>query len=241
MSGQREDLLNRLRALKQRTVENGCTEAEALTAATLLAKLIDRYGFDQSDLEMPLEPITEEAYVGRRKMGQETYVMYGIQAYCDIKVWQQKRYVIGSRTPVTQIVMFGRESDVAVARYLLDLIRTALDSEWKAFRKQRVFARNNDRTMFERGMCWRISERLTEMKKARNAEFDAKSGKTGQDLVVVKNAVVEEAFAKRGLKLGKARKARATTNWGAVQSGMKAGDRVALNPGVGGKAARQLT
>ena len=241
MSGTREEMLNRLRALKERTVENGCTEAEALTAATLLAKLLDKYNFSQSDLEMPLEAITEEAYYSPRKeLGQELYVMYGIEQYCDIKAWMRKEFKPGSRTLIPVIVLFGRESDVLVARYMLDLIRTAMNSEWKAFNNRpRAVVRSSDRRLFERGMCMRISQRLVAMKNARNAEVDTASGKTGRDLVVVKNAIVTEALAKKNMKFGKARKS-GTSNQNALAHGILAGDKVALNPGVDGKQALRI-
>lgn len=241
MSGTREDMLNRLRALKERTVENGCTEAEAMTAATLLMKLLDKHNFSQSDLEMPLEAITEDTYYSPRKeLGQEFYLMYGIEVYCDVKVWRRKEFQPGKRALIPVIVLFGRESDVMVARYLMDLVRTAMDSEWKTFNRQpRLNVRSSDRRLFERGMCMRISQRLVEMKRARNAEVDPASGKTGQSLVVVKNAVVTEAFAKRGIKLSFS-KGHGTSNVDALGRGIKAGDRVALNPGIDGKQALRI-
>jgi len=242
MSGTREEMLNRLRALKERTVQNGCTEAEAMTAATLLTKLLDKYNFSQSDLEMPLEAISEEAYYSPRKeLGQEFYMMHGIQVYCDIKVWQRKEFVPGKRVLQPVIVLFGRESDVLVARYLIDLVRTAMNSEWKRWDRETVrVKRSSDRRLFERGMCMRISQRLVAMKGARNAEIDTASGKTGQDLVVVKNAVVTEAFAKKGLKLRQVA-GKGTSNVNALGHGIQAGDRVALNPGIDGRQARRLT
>lgn len=234
-------MLNRLRALKERTVENGCTEAEAMTAATLLMKLLDKYNFSQSDLEMPLEAITEDAYFSPRKeLGQEFFLMHGIEVYCDIKAWQRKEFVPGKQTLMPVIVLFGRESDVLVARYLMDLVRTAMNSEWKKFNAiPRPNARSSDRRLFERGMCTRISQRLVEMKNDRNAEVDTASGKTGQDLVVVKNAVVTEAFAKKGINLRMTR-SKGTSNVNALGHGIKAGDRVALNPGIDGKQAARI-
>lgn len=43
MTPEREKIAAKIRALRAKTVENGCTEAEALSAAEMLAKLLAQY------------------------------------------------------------------------------------------------------------------------------------------------------------------------------------------------------
>ena len=52
MSGsmEREAIINRIRALFERTTENGCTEAEAIAAALAAQRLVARYGITDSEL-----------------------------------------------------------------------------------------------------------------------------------------------------------------------------------------------
>lgn len=52
MSGsmEREAIIDRIRALFERTTENGCTEAEAIAAALAAQRLVARYGITDSEL-----------------------------------------------------------------------------------------------------------------------------------------------------------------------------------------------
>jgi len=45
-------LVQRIQALRAKTVEQGCTEQEALTAAEKVAELLDRYGLNLSELDL---------------------------------------------------------------------------------------------------------------------------------------------------------------------------------------------
>lgn len=47
---EREAILDRIRALFERTTENGCTEAEAIAAALAAQRLVARYGITDSEL-----------------------------------------------------------------------------------------------------------------------------------------------------------------------------------------------
>ena len=45
-----ETILQKIRAMLNRTTANGCTEAEAMTAAAMVAKLMDRYNLSDADV-----------------------------------------------------------------------------------------------------------------------------------------------------------------------------------------------
>ena len=45
-------LVQRIRALRAKTVEHGCTEQEALAAAGKVAELLDRYGLSLSEFDL---------------------------------------------------------------------------------------------------------------------------------------------------------------------------------------------
>lgn len=244
----REALLARIRALQQKTTANGCTEAEALAAAALVAKLLDRYGFSRSDLEIKLEPIIEMGCLGPngKPIGELVYTVLAIAAYYDCKCWQQETLVRDPRNPQVAkirkgVVYFGKDSDVACCIYLTHLCYTALQSGWKDYLanvKLPGTKNNPQRRDFMRGMAVRLAERLREMKAARNAEHDPASGRTGNALVVVKNALVEEEFAARWG--GKVDAEGKMSRWKVSQAtlyGEAAANKVAINPGVGAKNA----
>jgi Protein of unknown function (DUF2786). len=46
----------RIQALRAKTIDNGCTEDEALSAAAKVAELLDRYDLSLTDIEMREAP-----------------------------------------------------------------------------------------------------------------------------------------------------------------------------------------
>jgi len=89
----------RIKALTEKTVANGCTEAEAMAAAEITARCIQ--------VEVPLG--------GRRRRPIDGCVP-AIARFCDCKVWLA-RAGSGSR-----YVFFGFETDAALATYLFAVI-----------------------------------------------------------------------------------------------------------------------
>lgn len=62
----------RIRALLMKTVDNGCTEEEAMAAAAKAGELMDRYGLESSEVEIRAEKCTTGAHKSRAgKHGQE--------------------------------------------------------------------------------------------------------------------------------------------------------------------------
>jgi len=238
-------LLRRIRALAAKTVHNGCTEAEALTAAALLARLVDKYGFTPADLDEPLETLTEASMDVKRTMQGNHHFAVSIAKFCDCKVF----YRAAKFGKEKEIVFFGHETDVLMCRYMMDLLGTANESGFKAFtaaKKAEAEGRkigrkesNADRRGFDWGMASRITARLEAMKAERNVAVDETTGKTGGALVLVKGAAVAAEYEKRyNIKTKRAPARRANAN--AYEAGQAHGDRVAINPGVGGSGQLRL-
>jgi hypothetical protein len=230
-----ESTLAKIRALMAKTVDSGCTEAEALLAAKKVAELMDKHGFETADLEVK-EAITEETFFYKGKqMGGVAYCCVEIARFCDVKVWASRR---GERA-VTKF--FGRESDVAAAVYLTHLFHNAMTGAWGDYYERQVApipsaARPHGRTLrmsFEHGMASRLNERLRGMKVARNQTVDTASGRTGRDLVVAKDREVSVAFRALSLNLRGGGNTRVRVNSTAAAYGRAAGDRVSIVTGVG--------
>ena len=51
MAGDDAALLARIEALRSRTTDRGCTEAEAMAAAAKVAALLDRHGLSMAEVE----------------------------------------------------------------------------------------------------------------------------------------------------------------------------------------------
>ena len=232
----REDILRRIRALAAKTVKNGCTEAEALAAAAVMAKLVDRYGFTQADIDAPLEELTEMTIRATRTANGHELFAVAVSEYCDCKVFRRERDMGGY-----ELVFFGTEPDTLMCGYLMALLGTAnkagLKSYMAAFpgldaKRKRLVTRS-----FDAGMASRIRDRLREMKAARNKEGE--NGQTGGALVAVKDARVTEEFAKRYRTRKRANRSR-TCHLGAYSAGAEAGARVSINPGAGATGSRSM-
>jgi len=237
-------ILSRIRALLSKTTENGCTEAEAMLAAQKAAELMDRHGFDANDLDEK-EPITQDTYfTGGKHLGAVSKVAVCLADYCDVRLWAvHARKGSGKES---EMKIFGHESDVMVCNYLLHLLSNAFETEWRDyFTKLKAVGKNHFhgktmRASFESGMASRINKRLRAMKEARNASVDTKSGKTGRDLVLVKNQEVETAFKALEIKLKNNTTRRTIHDYGAFDAGDAAGNRVNITSGVGKGATAGL-
>lgn len=228
----------RIQALRAKTVENGCTEQEALAAAAKVAELLDQHDLSLTDVEIreePCERAVVETY--RRQRVPLDGCVNAIAAFCDCRVWREKN----SRGE-NRYVFFGLSPDVAVAHYIADLVSTAMTVEAGRFKRTagylryRPDARRAVSASFLHGMAASIGEKLTAMKHER----DAMNASTGRALIVVKQAVVDEELAKLGLRFGKARATGRRVAATAFEAGQAAGRNLRINPGVGVAGGRRL-
>ncbi|MDB5653580.1 MAG: hypothetical protein JWQ94_1193 [Tardiphaga sp.] len=228
-----DKLRTRIQALRSKTIDNGCTEDEALSAAAKVAELLDRYDLSLTDVEI------REAACERRSF--ETYrkkriplddCIGAIAQFCDCRVWREKNEAGESR-----YVFFGLRSDIEVAHYLTELVDTAVRTETGRFKNSRDYQkfRHNERHLanssFSLGMVASIADKLISMK----AERDHVGESTGRALVTVKASVVEAEFAKLDMNLKTARGGRRMVSMTAYEAGGVAGASLAIHPGISGK------
>jgi hypothetical protein len=194
-----DKLRARIQALRAKTIDNGCTEGEALAAAAKVAELLDRYELSLTDVEIRETQCEERVYETHFKKRIPIDECIGaIAAFCDSRVWREKKAEGEAR-----YVFFGLPADVEVAHYLTELIdgavraelgRYKVSAEYKRFRHQDRHLAN---ASFAMGMCASIADRLVVMK----AERDGMIRSSGRGLVVLKAAVVDAELEKLGLKL----------------------------------------
>ena len=224
-----DKLKGRLQALRAKTVANGCTEEEALSAAAKVAELLDRHDMSLSDLEIREEQCEQSVIeTGKKQRQPISACIPAIADYCDCKVWREKdergiRYVF-----------FGLRPSIEMAHYVHDVIAVALQTAWTEYsRSQRVIRYAHDeKGSFMLGMAVSIADKLTAMKGERD---DANRAATGRDLVVLRHAVVEAEFAKLDLTLRRGGASGKKVAAGAFEAGHAAGQSLKLHPAVGGK------
>src|SRR3546814_2433379 len=89
-------------------MENGCTEAEALSAAAKVAELLDRHDLSLTDVELHRTACERREYESRhRKRIPLDDCVGAIAAFCDCRVWREK-----SPAGRPRFVFFGLPADV---------------------------------------------------------------------------------------------------------------------------------
>src|SRR5882762_1849553 len=212
-----DKLKTRIQALRTKTIDYGCTEDEALSAAAKVAELLDRYDLSLTDVEIREAPCERREYETQRKKRIPLEDCIGAVAnFCDCRVWREK-----NQAGETRYVFFGLRSDIEVAHYLTELIDTAIRSElgryktsagYRRFRHQDRHVANSSFTL---GMVASIADKLTAMKRER----DAVNNGTGRDLVVLKVSVVDAELEKLDLKLRTVRRATRMVSPPAYEAG----------------------
>jgi hypothetical protein len=226
-----ERLVQRIQALRAKTVARGCTEQEALAAAEKVAELLDRYGLSLGELDLRAQPCEGIGIqTTRRRMGPIDDCIPAIAAFFDCRAWSER-----TRGMPLRYVFFGLRGDVAAAQYLYEMVERAFETETDTFRAGALYAgmageRRSATNSFQLGLAHAICEKLNAMRAARAASRQSASGR---DLVPVKAAMVDEEWAKLGIRLrwtdaGRSRPILTD----AFMAGEAAGQRFEFAPGI---------
>lgn len=222
----------RIQALRAKTIANGCTEDEALSAAAKVAELLDRHDLSLSDVELRASPCERRVYETNRKKRIPLDDCIGaIAHFCDCRVWREK-----NADGENVYVFFGLGADVEVAHYLAELIDGAVRAELGRFKTSIDYGRfrHQERHLanasFALGMVASIAQRLVAIKDGR----DQANASTGRGLVILKTSVVDAEFDKLGLNLRNQRSSGRMVSMTAYEAGGAAGASLAISPGLGG-------
>ena len=224
-------LVQRIQALRAKTVEQGCTEQEALAAAEKVAALLDRYGLSLSELDLrrqSCEGIGVET--DRKRRGPIDDCMGTIAAFFDCRVWCET-----SEDATLRYIFFGLRADVQAAVYLHDLIALAFATETSAFQAAEIYRsthssrRRSATNSFQVGLARGIIRKLDTLRQAR----DVAGGSTnGRALVPIKESIIEAEMDRLGLSLRRRSAVRRMVQPAAFSAGQEAGERFEYRPGI---------
>lgn len=219
---EREKIAARIRALLNKTVENGCTEDEAVSAADMAAKLLEKYNMTVDEAELRRSPFTKHREEHDDEVGRRLWkVAKGISHLTDTQSWSNDH----GKFPYW-VTFFGLEHEVEIARYLLAICARAMRQEQQ--RLKRIYGLLNPNRQrlkinpFLDGMADSLYERIKALKPAQP---------TGTGLVVLKAELVTKAMGDAGIKLRKLRAHKSDTS-DTYMKGRAAGDRVMLESGI---------
>jgi hypothetical protein len=242
----------RIRALAARTVERGCSEAEAMAAAAKVGELLEVYGLSMSEVELREEACVQRVMVFDDPRRQAmNWLFPALLRFTECRGWTVGR---------ADYVLFGLEPDVQMAEYLMHVIATALGTEEARFRASADYAgrmalpgRKPASTRaqaalrsFRIGFADRVSARLEELGSHRRATEQARQdeavrgGSAGTALVLLKERKIEDGFRALGVRLRSVTRSTAIRDRGAYGQGREAGGRVGLDRPVGAGATGRL-
>jgi hypothetical protein len=223
-------LKTRIEGLRAKTTDNGCTEAEALSAAAKVAELLDRYDLSLTDVEIRHAQCEQRAYETRhRKRIPLDDCIGAVANFCDCRVWREK-----SQSGNARYVFFGLRSDIEVAHYLSELIDSTIRSELGRYKISPAYRRfrHQDRHMvnasFNLGMVASFADKLRAMKQERDAVNDG----SGRNLVVLKASVVDAELERLDLKLRTVHGTSRMVSPMAYEAGETAGASLTIDLGI---------
>ena len=239
----RSEIAAKIRALFSKTIENGCSEAEAAASAAKAKELLDVYQLEMSELELEEEGTTQfttrEEALKRGEYPVREKLCWEISKFCEVKAW-----VTGKKNTV---VFFGLASDVDFADWLLDTLEQFIKNEADRYKLDSMIGQIMDGTDdftvppkmdlngFRAGCISRIKERLQfETAKRR----DQHHGDSTNALIVVKDQLVKREFSKLGLSFGRAKMRGNYSSGAGYSAGRAAGDRASFGRPVSGGTLR---
>ena len=228
-----DKLIGRIHALRAKTVEQGCTEHEALAAAEKVAELLDRYGLSLSELDLQQQSCEGVAVeTSRKQAGPLDDCVPATAAFFDCRVWGEK-----ANGGTLRYVFFGLPADVAAARYLYELVDQAFTREAALFKAGETYAemparlRRTATNSFQIGLGRGITAKLQALRAQRETGL---RGSSGRDLVVVKAGLVEAELSGLGLSLRTRNRSGGRRVLSDVfDQGHTAGLRFSYTPGIG--------
>jgi hypothetical protein len=238
----------RIKALTDKTVANGCTEAEALSAAEMVGRLLERYALSMDEIEVrSAQCVQVEVPIGGQRRRPIDGCVPAIARFCDCKVWLAPATEADPHADAPRpkrYIFFGFETDAALARYLYQVIERAIASETAVFKQAnprlRAVRLRKATGNFQHGLVDRVAARLETMHEEREASVRAQRS-AGTALILVKHQVVDDAFRETDVRLVNMSAIGPTVITKAYQDGMTAGDRVNLFRPVTGEGRGQLT
>lgn len=231
----RQRLAERIKALLSKTVERGCTEAEALAAAEKAQELLYLYQMSRSDLELEAEGMILHRIWGhdlkkrRFPLTAVAALGFGIAKFCECRGWTWAGGFEGFE-------FCGLRSDVEFAAWLFDALVDFGKQAYLSYELELPAGQRPDRAGFFIGFSARIRERMEDEVKRRTAG----RASSGRDLIVAKAPLIQRFMDAQGIRLGRGR-ALATSSSAAATAGARFGDRAGFGRPVRGSSAPRLT
>lgn len=226
----REKIAGRIRALLAKTVENGCTEDEAIAAAAKAADLLRQYNLTLDEVELRAAPFSRHQETDEWLVGERLWK----PASAIAELTGARYWITAAGVYPAGVTFFGFDHEVEVARYMIEICGRAMRSQLARLKRENALLRPARQQLVIRpyldGMADRLRDRIRELKEPEP---------TGTGLIVLRGALIDAALAQAGIHLHDASARASRAQDAGYLEGRRAADQVALNRGLAGSAASQ--
>lgn len=226
-------------ALSRKTLDNGCSEFEAMSAMAKMGELLSQYNLTMEECDVrESKCLTVEIPVPALRRTPIDNCVTSLAKLFYGRCWFSNGYKSWrGNVEVAKYCFFVQQHDVEALEYIFAIIWEALDTEAETFKETETYklapSKKAATNCFQRGMSSRIADRLIQMRK--DAEWAMQNAKSdGTALIVLKGQLIDKEYEDLGMKLRKNYSRRQINNINAFCQGMSAGDNVNLNRPIGG-------
>lgn len=156
----RKKMLERVKAILAKTMENGCTEGEAMAALAKARELMATYEIDEKELES----LTEKAQIHKTAPSDpyeiKRNLCVNVGKFTSCKAFRDREEVIN---------FAGKPGDIIFATWLLDTLQRFIMRELRQYQKKLItekginHSNNLTSASFVAGCAFRINEKLKEL------------------------------------------------------------------------------
>jgi Protein of unknown function (DUF2786) len=233
MTIERESLLNKIRALLAKTLDNGCSEAEAMAALSKAQALRDAHAVTEAELHLTKE---EKAILRREPPGStdphriKWFLSGAVGDFCSCESWRERKRKGGGLT------FCGLPSDAQFATWLLDTLTNFVQAELVKFLIDAAPS-NEDRREAMRGFVLGCTDRICQRLRELGEQSATVASSNARALVVVKNAAVKAKMDELGIHLRGVSGDCGAFDPSSYQAGKAAGDHASFGRPVSGRNA----
>lgn len=176
---ERVDIISKIANLRA-LADSSTSENESLNAVKTADKLMQAYRVTEAELAMAeadgsikVEVVSE--YQGGIMRGSNRHkvqmCIWNIASFCEVKAVLKWRRDYSTGYQKERFVHWiGDKPDVEMARWMLDMLRDALDREYESWKKDQQAVGRGAKGSFQTAMASRICDRLSRMTSERRSE-----------------------------------------------------------------------
>jgi len=247
-----EKISKQIDLMMQRTVENGCSEAEALEATKKIEQLLTKYDLTLGEVTQRADDYDEAIIVTKKSTRSHVHFIVHyigeLTGTLGYSVGQPniKDPRTGKKLPKIY-AFFGQKKDIKIAEYLYHLLDNAIEHEsikYK-FSPEYRFSDLNGKskiTSFTNGLQMRMIERFNEMIESRKRMVEQEYSECQSLVLVKKKSETKKKYEeKKGSKMSSTSTKVKARSRSAYMSGREAANNINIHDGVeGGKADKRL-